>query len=165
MQLYLVRWKQAFYYYEDESGFICRQHPSRSVRVFATLSEAQDFKLALERGEIAPPAGANPFIAFRALARGRRFGIYSELATQPAPVIRTLSDMTDFPESIFFDWVRDCGYEPPEVRATRNDPSFRDWDAWWEQHAATMTVEHKKKIWQALHKLEFYEIATVQLEE
>jgi hypothetical protein len=41
---------------------------------------------------------------------------------------------------------------------------MRDWDAWWEANAPTMTDLQRSRIWQALDLLRFYEIVEVDLE-
>jgi hypothetical protein len=153
--LYAVRWRVNYYSYYDGSE---RTQPgSRYVKAFTSPRAAREYIEALHRGEVAAPAGANPFMSFRHAARSRYFyGDPPELGT-----------LTSFPEPVFLDYVRDLGLTPPPLKEIKRDYgqpySLRDWDGWWEEHAPHLTDDQRARLWKALDRLEFYEIVPTEL--
>ncbi len=143
-----------------------RLRPHRMIRAFTDLAQAERYRDALNRGRAQPPDGVNPFFVFWAwwTSDGR-------LGGGPATEGMVLAKITSFPDEILCDWVLDCGLSPPE-RLT-HDPgnprspwclTFRDWYGWWQANLLRMDDYQRRKVCEALDKLDLFEIVETELE-
>ncbi len=66
-----------------------------------------------------------------------------------------LSQQTGLDEGRLHDWLLDAGLTPPRPRKGR--PA--DWAAWWRQARGGMTALQREKVWEALDKVRFFEVA------
>jgi hypothetical protein len=147
MKLYVVRWLHDYFYYEIDGGNPQCPAAARLVRAFTDPIEAEEYRQALERGRAAPPPEANPFHGLR---RGYMDG----------QRIHCLADLTSLPEGVFLDWLLDGELSPPEPDAAGR----RDWAAWWEASTKTMRDDQRRRVWQALDRIRFFEIVETELE-
>jgi len=157
-KLFIVRWRAAYYYYEDSDDGAC-QPGDRLSKAFTTRAAAEQYRQAVQRGRLVPPAGANPFLPFRSA----RVGWYDGEETP------TIAQFSSMPEPVLDDWLQDLGLTPPapeRIEPKHGKPfTMRDWDAWWEANVAQMTDHQRCKIWEALDRLDFFEIVETELEE
>ena len=157
--LFIVRWKAEFYFYYDPEDDNACQPGERLTKAFATKAAAEQYRQSVQRGRLAPPSGANPFLRFRTARHSWYDG----------DEIPTLAQLSSMPEAVFDDWLQDVGLTPPAP--TRIEPkhgkpfTMRDWDAWYEANAAQMSDRQRMKVWEALDKLDFFEIIETELEE
>lgn len=152
MKLYLVRWLNEAFYYQNS---FCGGKPDcaaadRIVRAFVDPIAAEDYRQYLEDGRQAPPRSTNPFKSFPKKYPRFYDGVF----------VRTMSDITHFSETEFMNYIRECGLAPPEkARLT-----LENWCDWWEQHKAHMTESQRGHLWRALNKIRFFEIVETETE-
>jgi hypothetical protein len=145
---FLVRWRRDFCYQRTDWSGSERLPGRREMKLFTTAAEAEAYCDGLQQGRIAAPPEANPFLH---LADG-------------AP----LDSLTEMPEAVFLDLIRDLGVEPPAV--TEIKPRYgkpvqgRDWCNWWRENAARLDDAQRCRIWRALDNLWFYEVVEIELD-
>jgi hypothetical protein len=153
--VYLVRWRREFCFLTTGWSGV-RVEGKQLVRLFSTCAAAEAFIEEMDKGRIPPPPGANPFLSFSEDYYGDGwFGAFESLSEMPEP--------------IFADFVRDLGLEPPqesEVKPSLAEPFVgRDWGAWWQENAPTMTDAQRAQIWGVLNHLWFFEVIPVPLHD
>jgi hypothetical protein len=151
--LYLVRWLHDHFYPEtDYSAVACFPTASRLVKAFTNPIAAENFRRALEQGEVAPPASANPFLGFR-----RDCGVEDH-------VWRGLADLTSLPSPVLADWVSDLGLTPPQTSGDGREAGCA-WADWWDAHAPHMTPAQRAGLRRVLDRLTFFEVVETELDE
>lgn len=155
--IYIIRWRAEPYFKHQDGPRGYQQGRSRLLKSFVDRDRAKEYLSAVSHGDIVLPCELNPFFSFKEQGEYPDDDDYKGLA-----------GLTTFDEPIFEDWIRDLGLEPPaakEINPYGEPIFFADWFAWWEEQSPTMTDYQRAKIWQALDKLDFFEIVETTLEE
>lgn len=147
-QIHAVRWRDAWHKKPQWMGIWYRQ-PKRNgglLRAFHSKERAEAYRLFAERKrrELAPKV--NPFWLLHSY---------------------TLSALTRFDEPILFDWITDCGLEPPkfpEKLRWESEP-LHLWYDWWGKTVRRAEPEARRKVWEAFDRVDFYEVVTVPVLE
>jgi hypothetical protein len=69
-----------------------------------------------------------------------------------------LSCCTSFSAAILCDWLLDAGVTPP----TEAIEWIYTWRDWWDSHQADFTEWERERAWQALDKVQWYEVFEVE---
>lgn len=143
---YLLRWRREYCYQRTDWSRSERLPGRRLMKLFTDRAEAEAYLDGLREGRIAPPPEANPFLS---LGDGG-----------------PLDSLTEMPEPVFLDLIRDLGLEPPaetEIVPRYGKPFLgRDWSAWWHATAPTTDDAERCRIWQALDFVSFFEVVEVE---
>jgi hypothetical protein len=87
-------------------------------------------------------------------------------------------ERSHMPEAVFRDFIKDAGIEPPTiwVRPTTDEygnplsrqrlkrpetpppDTYRDWEAWWDAVAPTLSAERVARVWEGLDRVRFFSV-------
>jgi hypothetical protein len=153
--IYLVRWRRELCYLRKTWAGAERVPGRRIVRAFADRAAAQRHVDDLHQGRAPSPPEANPFLSFDEGYDGHDAG--------------DLEGLTEMPEPVFLDLIRDLGLEPPpekELKTRRSGTvAARDWAGWWRESAAKLGEAGRGRVWRALDWLSFYEVVEAPFPE
>jgi hypothetical protein len=119
------------------------------IRAFADRRRAESFCAKLEGRKRSKPLspGVNPFVC------SRKYEMQYD-------------QVSSFPEPVLDDWLRDAGLTPPVSLFPQpgRPRCSHDWYYWWRQTAPRMTPEQRRRVWEALDRVRFYEVVALPLE-
>jgi hypothetical protein len=152
---FVVRWNASW---QHKPGWLgCQNFAAEPaygvVRAFGSREAAETFRSEWEERTCRQPPRRHPFW---------------DASCNPFWTVPTyefdLGEVSSLEPPLFNDWLLDQGLTLPKP-TWDNQVSTSDWYGWWEAGEEKMSAMQRAKVWEALDRVRFFEVAEVELGE
>lgn len=105
--------------------------------------------------------------ATRAEAEAHRAALQAQVRTEVAAPLRLgdgVATLSSLEEDEVCERLRQLGLTPPEGEIVYHDYLVRNWAAWYDAVAGSLSEEHRSALWEMLDRVRCYAVVAVELD-